>query len=837
MAEYLSALRAILPASERERLEKLLAVGPAEEAGLTDEQIVQILETIQKGELSFKLRLQGEQTDSISFNACLREILADLSLLYQQSQQAGQALASHGALQAGLAEQLEKGIARIERRIEDISVLADNQYSHVVTEAFLDTSMAELMREGNEVLFTDARGNPVEKLARIHGQELTLAISSQHDLLRDQNGETTATVEVLQQSGLAYRDVNPLYGPEAALDGSPDTFWSEAILSPSVLRLPTAGVDSGAITQLRINFSSPALLSALRIDPVAVYPMELVSLSAVVGEGQLVPIITHNPDKPRLIHKDTTWRFPALSAKGIVLTLRQIHADRLIYTLTKQAAASRELWQKLVAAERGAVQASIFDDLPEEALKRLEEEGELDPVWQAYLEVAEKYASDKSKHDALYMLGGITLLALLGGASVPYLLAALGLWHETHPQEPEKPEIIQVERYFYLYGARRIDCLGMTYAPSSIYVSKPFELEGNVREISLEAEEEHPVIVDSHGNPINRYGFNDNGELVSLGTPLRRTSVEYYVAPVAGDEVYEWIPILPLGQREVQSEFLQMSFGGTVVASVANGEPFALTRFAVDVDQPHQLYRDGQPVVPEYWHVAPSPDGKGSVVVIDRRLFSATSVYTMDYYPAGTPHVVRLDNGHVQPRQHVEYFEGAERNGRLVLTYTPYIDRERLLEDERKNQLTYNPVRITLNPYDHPRRNPEIHRIMGATKAITDPIYSTRDPNSRLSDPARLLNVTRYDSFDQPLLKPYHPLDQPPTFEYFHDGRIVYLPESFRHSSIENPSSHGQAIIEVAYEYLVSGVMVKIILRRSPVDPSLTPVVRRYSLRFRSLTQ
>src|SRR5690606_12648297 len=112
---------------------------------------------------------------------------------------------------------LEKGIARIERRIEDISVLANNQYSHVVTEAFLDTSMAELMREGNEVLFTDARGNPVEKLARIHGQELTLAISSQHDLLRDQNGETTATVEVLQQSGLAYRDVNPLYGPEAAL--------------------------------------------------------------------------------------------------------------------------------------------------------------------------------------------------------------------------------------------------------------------------------------------------------------------------------------------------------------------------------------------------------------------------------------------------------------------------------------------------------------------------------------------------------------------------------------------------------------------------------------------
>jgi len=104
---------------------------------------------------------------------------------------------------------------------------------------------------------------------------------------------------------------------------------------------------------------------------------------------------------------------------------------------------------------------------------------------------------------------------------------------------------------------------------------------------------------------------------------------------------------------------------------------------------------------------------------------------------------------------------------------------------------------------------------------------------------ARTLNVTDYSSPDIPVLNPYNPEDDVPTFEYYHSGQRVYFQETFRHDSIHSQENygdtHGNAIIKVQYEYLVSGVRMKIILRRSKFDGSITPKVKRYALKFKVL--
>src|SRR5690606_41046414 len=86
---------------------------------------------------------------------------------------------------------------------------------------------------------------------------------------------------------------------------------------------------------------------------------------------------------------------------------------------------------------------------------------------------------------------------------------------------------------------------------------------------------------------------------------------------------------------------------------------------------------------------------------------------------------------------------------------------------------------------------------------------------------------------------PYNPEDDVPTFEYYHSGQRVYFQETFRHDSIHSQENygdtHGNAIIKVQYEYLVSGVRMKIILRRSKFDGSITPKVKRYALKFKVL--
>lgn len=832
MPEYLDAYRRILPESERGRLEQLLAVGPPE-AQLSEEEIRRIVEGVLDNRLTMTLRPQGKMTDALSLNATLKELWADLSLLYEQSKQIGQAIDSHYSLHSGFLEQIEKGVARLERQLQDVAILADGQgYSHAVTDSFQDESLTQVDRTGKEHLFTDGY-SIIEHNARIQDGDLFLAPSEEKSLLRDETG-TTAAVEVLLQSASAYRDENPVYGPHAAIDGSPDTYWAEVILSPSVIKMPMAGVDRGAVTQILIRFARPGVMSAVKIDPIGAYPMELVSVAAVTAEGSQRIVLPYDPAKPRFIKQPTVFRFQGTPASAAILTFRQVHADRIAYTLTRQTAASREFWQKLVAVERGLVESAQEGDLPPDALERMRTEAIKDPAWEAYLELTRKYMKSENVKDFGAVAGAIAL-SVLTGLPVMSILSALGIREELRERPPEPPEIVQEERYLYVYGARSIDILGIDYAPASVHVSIPYEIPDNIRQIALDVQETHPEIYGENGR-VTKTWFGSSGAVQSIGLPLRRTSVEYYVAAMADDHLLSWQPILPLDQEEVDTEFLHIGFAPLEAekVSLAPGEPYAITRFPIDTSRPVRLYRDEQPVPVEYWRIADGPKGLPQVIVLDRRLFHAKSVYTVDYTPAGNPHIVDTLVGGAVPRRKVEDFDGATRNGTVTLSYKPYVDRAKLIADETANTFTYNPVQVILNPVDHPSRNPEIHRIMGPNRAITDPIYSTRDPNGLAGAQARLLNVTRYDSDEWPLLKAYDPLGKPPTFEYFHSGRQVFFPESFRHATVDNPSSHGQAIIRVIYEYLTTGVVLKIVLRRSPIDPSLTPVVHHYSLRFRT---
>jgi hypothetical protein len=60
----------------------------------------------------------------------------------------------------------------------------------------------------------------------------------------------------------------------------------------------------------------------------------------------------------------------------------------------------------------------------------------------------------------------------------------------------------------------------------------------------------------------------------------------------------------------------------------------------------------------------------------------------------------------------------------------------------------------------------------------------------------------------------------------------------FKHDGpVENlEGSNGNAIIKAEYDYIVSGIRVKIILRRtSNIDTSVTPKVKSYSIKCKSL--
>src|SRR5690606_8069349 len=146
--------------------------------------------------------------------------------------------------------------------------------------------------------------------------------------------------------------------------------------------------------------------------------------------------------------------------------------------------------------------------------------------------------------DFLAILAGVALTALTGKPMMS-ILTALGLRDELRERPPEQPELVQEERYLYIYGARSIDILGIDYVPTAVHVSVPFEIPDNVRQVALDVQESHPLIYSESG-VVTKAWFGPQGQVQSTGIPLRRTSVEYYVAAIAEDHLMSWQPILPL---------------------------------------------------------------------------------------------------------------------------------------------------------------------------------------------------------------------------------------------------------------------------------------------------
>jgi hypothetical protein len=241
-------------------------------------------------------------------------------------------------------------------------------------------------------------------------------------------------------------------------------------------------------------------------------------------------------------------------------------------------------------------------------------------------------------------------------------------------------------------------------------------------------------------------------------------------------------------------------------------------------------------------------------ILISGTEWDADAIYTIDYYVSDNPvssHEIDFLNTAGVPKGTViktvsEYFNGPgsttiDKNCSAKLTYYPYIDRGKL------SNINYNPVRVTLNPSDYKYANPLVYRILGKTGAVTSQITSTRDSSLGVTPTSypRLLNATNYSEGTLPVLNAYETRDPladgtsnpTPTFEYYQDGKRIHFSEPFNTdgSQKNNGIQHGNAIVQIDYEYLVSGVRVKIILRRTSSDASVTPKVDWYVLKFKTL--
>lgn len=353
--------------------------------------------------------------------------------------------------------------------------------------------------------------------------------------------------------------------------------------------------------------------------------------------------------------------------------------------------------------------------------------------------------------------------------------------------------ITATNMFEYMMGIKEVALEYQNFAERQALVTKPIEVVGNVKEIELVTNENHPV-------------FDSVGGVAST----RQTSIEYYISYKDNPSQGDWISILPQGQINVVGE--RLFFNGIQ----------AILRFPSEV-QTIKLYKNGIALSKDEFVIINSS-------TVSLKNMSPHHIYTADYKPDATkrnPWTIALDDFKSDVRRAKETFEGTAYNKTIQLSYYPYIDYEMInsMEDYNPNTSEYQPISVKL--------------IDGSIAGPRNTRLQTVFPFSE-TEKTYTYNKTLYKDKSWSEMKDYSldPDDLYTAFDYYQWKNKVVFTETFNAAQIaeNHQHTHGNATIEIEYDYLATNFRMKAILRRnSSSEIAATPELLNYSIKFKTV--
>jgi hypothetical protein len=397
-----------------------------------------------------------------------------------------------------------------------------------------------------------------------------------------------------------------------------------------------------------------------------------------------------------------------------------------------------------------------------------------------------------------------------GGGGVTYIPVG--------PNAPTMPMLQQqkaVNRYEYIYGLKEISANSIDNEKNCIFVSTPVQVDGNIAQISLESKEVHPLLVSTDAGITNS----------------RYTSVEYYISYVENPSLNDWMPILPENEEMVINELL----------FIKNKQ--AILRFPALITKDIKVYDNGTLIdnTDKFWEI-----GTPSNIIVFKKDYNPSHDYTINYYPnqIADPYLVDIVSSKKTATDYYnnhnekgEVFDCANQYCTVTLSHTPYVDRSKI------NAListdgNYNPNTSSYKPIQVYLENGTIVVPDNKTVALAKP-YGEAQTGEVCTK-----NMTDYINNSIVELQPYSltKVNGSPknmVFEYKQEGDKLVFTENFQTSrDIENIAiAKADADIRVEYQYLVSHIRVKVILRRTGNTDyeAFTPIVKQYTLKIKTL--
>lgn len=360
--------------------------------------------------------------------------------------------------------------------------------------------------------------------------------------------------------------------------------------------------------------------------------------------------------------------------------------------------------------------------------------------------------------------------------------------NDTRDTESMSPDRL----YTYSMGISEIRANNNTYEESNAFVTKPIQVHENVLQISLDSVEEHPVFDEISGRA------ND-----------RQTSVEYYVSMQSNPNLADWIPILPEQTEHIKSE--RLFFDGVNATTLF---PFQISTV--------EVFRDGIRLKEEDYYILNNQQVQ--LTTINRDV-----IYTVNYTPntfVKNPYLIEVnDYKYNTTRMTEEFPQGTDVNKTITLSHVPYIDREKIIQEENYNPSTsdYKPIEVDIVS----------SRIQGPNGTLVNyvPSYKMREGEPYMNNKTLYLDNSWSDMKRYNLEEGYLGIDY-----YQYKNKITLAEHINIPMIIENEKeTPGTGTIRVSYDALATEFRLKVILRRNTQkEITTTPKLKEYKLNFKA---
>lgn len=788
MGKFLDDFLKTMPDIQRSSLKEILEV---DKGGLTvyEREVVRNqIETLMRraeseSNFSFQNHRQEKKTNSTSHNLNMEEIGFDLRVLFKLLNTIDQYMSNHLNLTNSELQAIQKNIHALRKELDRIKLVL-KKGDHISEYIHEDFNVPEWAESDVKQLSSLLKGRSnnllsLDHIAQTNNEGLVLATNALQDQLTTSYGHVMGhiTVNRITQSDSMVSD----HGIEQAIDSSLETYWMEHIMTDMPIEGQYAhslltgnqyeGIG-GAIVEVEVQMDHLIPLSDITIHPFTNYPMEVYAIYAWSNRdfsGERYELLS--PEKRRSSTEAMTFQFPTVTVGTVVMVLRQANYTKETFLIRTKDLHNRELWSRLSA--HSVQQYTEGEDIDQMNIRNQM------TGFSLYQDAMDKYAKEllenTTERDFQKVLDNVRKGLNPTGTQITFDKGIVEGQPETTFRE--------IKKYSYVLGAYNISFNSTAYKESSVYVTKSLPISVNTNRLTLETKESHHKIFDkeTHSDSV-------------------QSSIEYYITTSKNPKLKDWYPICPLNIQRIESERLTGDFL-TEKNSLFRSAVYQVhsLRFKSLSNTQIFLRRNGQLLPKESFSVSTD----GLKVGIKEEYFLPGAIYTISYVPDHTSYYLQVsDLQNVEPTQYTseqgeigERFRNVPPGHVLTLSNTPFVVREYLLKEDKKNKRVEQ-------------------------KEDIQQAQDLRLPLHVWADDVRLVDVTNYASAT------FNPEDlkQNNGYTFAVINNKIYL-----------GTPNDRAIYEqvtVDYRYILTNIRLKAILRRNTNDDdSITPVLKSYTLR------